>query len=165
MQYDVIFKRHPEYKHIFVSNNGDVFNINYRGFRGGLNQDGYLRCRVSRAKKKFNHVLVMETFVGPKPPGKNVNHKNGIKHDNRLENLEYVTESENQIHAYVVLGKDRRPGERSNKAKLKNSDARKIRELRSNGMSCRDINKLYPNVGIVSIRRIVRGATYIEEVQ
>jgi hypothetical protein len=49
------------------------------------------------------HRLVMLAFVGECPEGKEVNHINGKKYDNRLSNLEYVTRSENIRHA-VRLG-------------------------------------------------------------
>jgi len=51
--------------------------------------------------KRFNvHQLVMLAFVGEPPPDHQVNHKDGNKANNRLENLEYVTISENHLHAY-----------------------------------------------------------------
>lgn len=49
------------------------------------------------------HRLVMAAFVGPCPPGMQVNHKDGIKRNSTLDNLEYVTVSQNQQHA-VDLG-------------------------------------------------------------
>lgn len=50
------------------------------------------------------HRAVYQHWVGPIPDGHVVNHKNGVKTDNRPSNLEAVTQSENVLHAIYVLG-------------------------------------------------------------
>lgn len=60
---------------------------------------------VNKVRRQPNvHRLVAESFIGPIPDGMQVNHKNGIKSDNWIENLEIVTPSENALHSVRVLG-------------------------------------------------------------
>lgn len=61
---------------------------------------GYLRvklCHKGKISKARVHRLVAETFI--EKPNLEVNHINGDKKDNRLENLEWVTGKENKEHA------------------------------------------------------------------
>lgn len=66
------------------------------------NGKGYLQIMLNAGgapKLFYVHRLVLLTFVGP-PNGLETNHKNGIKKDNTLWNLEYVTSSQNILHAW-----------------------------------------------------------------
>jgi hypothetical protein len=57
------------------------------------------------------HAMVAEAFIGPCPAGLEVNHRNGVKIDNAVANLEYMTHSKNLFHAVRELGKRGRRGE------------------------------------------------------
>lgn len=50
------------------------------------------------------HRLVALAFIGPCPWAREVNHIDGVRDNNRLENLEYVTRGQNIRHAYRVTG-------------------------------------------------------------
>lgn len=63
-----------------------------------------VRLHKTGLKSKFCHIhrLIAEHFI-PNPENKReVNHINGDKHDNRIENLEWVTSSENRQHAFDI---------------------------------------------------------------
>lgn len=67
---------------------------------------GYVKVGLRRDGKIYTflvHRIILLTFVGP-ANGRQVNHINGIKTDNRLENLEYVTAAKNYEHALTILG-------------------------------------------------------------
>lgn len=71
------------------------------------NRQGYamvsLRDAFGRSRSCSLHRLVAEAFLGPIPDHLETNHKNGLKDDPRLPNLELVTKSENMTHAWNVL--------------------------------------------------------------
>jgi hypothetical protein len=76
------------------------------------------------------HELVMHAFRGPRPEGMQINHIDGSPRNNRLENLEYCTQSENTKHAYRTgLAKKQKEGKDSPFAKLDDEKVRAIRAL------------------------------------
>ena len=69
---------------------------------------GYIQYELSKNnRKKFlkAHRLVAEAFLPNLENKREVNHIDGDKHNNRVDNLEWTTTSENQIHAHYKLGK------------------------------------------------------------
>lgn len=103
MEINVIWKSVPYYPEYEVSNLGDLRRArpNVRSshtYPGRLlklssNRNGYLATYLYSEGKKFYrkvHQMVAEAFLGPQPLGSHVHHVNGIKTDNRVENLSYV---------------------------------------------------------------------------
>ena len=92
-----------------------------------------LRSDGKRTRSSI-HRLVTAAFIGPYPDGKEVNHKNGITTDNHLENLEYVTHSENIRHAIDTLGATLgQAGEDHHNAKLSAKQVCNIRSRYASG--------------------------------
>jgi hypothetical protein len=89
---------------------------------------GYLLVDLYRngQKRKFTvHSLVAGAFLGPRPPGYDINHIDLDKSNNRADNLEYVTRKQNLEHA-DKNGLTRR-GSLNGLAKLTEDDVRTIR--------------------------------------
>lgn len=123
-----------EATHFVITKDGKVYsekNNRFHQFR--LHTGGYLQitlCYKGAAKDFYGHRLVASYFI-PNPKNKPcVNHKNGIKTDNRIENLEWCTDSENQKHSYST-GLNNRNGENNGKSKLKKQDILLIRKSTS----------------------------------
>lgn len=96
------------------------------------------------------HRLVANAFI-PNPEGKRtINHINGIKTDNRVENLEWMTDVENVRHAVESKLRIAATGDRHGMASITNDTAIEIKKLISNGMrGCEIARKVGVNPAIV----------------
>jgi hypothetical protein len=65
---------------------------------------GYFGVALGRNNRRYVARLVAQAFIPNPLNKKEVNHINGVTDDNRIENLEWVTPSENILHSYRVLG-------------------------------------------------------------
>lgn len=112
-------------------------------------------------KRYFVHRLVAAAFIGPCPDGHQVNHKDGVKSNPDLANLEYVTASGNAIHAFQIGLRKGSPGpwlrgEAHYESKLTDE---KVRELRT---SSEPIPVLAKRFGVTTeaIRQAKKGRTW-----
>jgi len=74
-----------------------------------FDRDGYKRVCLRKDGKGYTRRvarLILESFEPASSEGMQVNHKNGDRGDDRLENLEWLTPSENIKHAFTCLGKN-----------------------------------------------------------
>ena len=116
----------------------------------GFNRDGI-------KKTKTVHTLVCTAFIGPRPDGMEVRHLNGVRNDNRAENLVYGTQSENQADR-IPHGTDNR-GENCPSAKLTVDQVREIRRLLETDILQTEIGAMF-GVSKTAISDIKSGDTW-----
>jgi hypothetical protein len=144
----------PFNKKYKVSNYGRVSGPKATSF-GTKQGNGYF-CKIINNKNYRVHRLIMLAFFGESKL--DVNHKNGIKSDNRLDNLEYVTRRQNQIHAFKLGLKKPILGERNGQSKLNKAKVKEIRSSKEN--NCAIARKHKVSEGL--IRQIKLGVLWKE---
>lgn len=106
---------------------------------------GYYEIRLQVNKLRTNHSvhrLVAQAFIPNIENKEQVNHINGIKTDNRVENLEWATRSENVLHAFKI-GLACRKGIKNSAAKLTETDVKEIKILLKEGFSIRSLSEKF----------------------
>jgi hypothetical protein len=103
------------------------------------------------------HSLVAKAFIGPIANGRCVNHKNGIKEDNSIENLEIISPAQNCAHA-ASTGLSA-SGERHGMSRLTRVSVAEIRAARAMGAKLADIAAAH-GVGVPCVSQICSGKSW-----
>lgn len=146
-----------------VFKSGDVFNLHGVKMVGRVNTCGY-RELILNGKNHRVHRLVAEAFI-PNPNNLPcVNHKDGNKQNNCVENLEWCTHSENIIHAYQTRLEQPMCGEQHHAHKLTENTVKYIRQVyvkRDKEFGAVALAKKF-NVDRTTIHDIIRRKTWRE---
>lgn len=168
----------PNYPLYEASNMGNIKTFNWKNkgleriMKPALDKSGYLRTMLMNEDGKFNtvkvHRIIAQTFLNNPENKPQINHKNCIKTDNRVLNLEWCTASENQIHAY----KEKRRNISGENNPATNLTDKQVIEIRSkytynrrggkgiDGVITKSILSKEYGVAIWVIKQIVRGKTW-----
>lgn len=123
-----------------------------------INKKGYAHIVLDN-KGHLVHRLVLSAFVCESDTKKEVNHIDGIKDNNILENLEWCTKSENTLHAYTNKLMLQPKGEAHPVSKLTELDIRNIFRLKELGLSNAEIGRRY-STPRSNIRSIINRETW-----
>lgn len=148
----------------FVNEIGEVFSYPKKTRKGirklltNKHKQGYLLidlCKNGKIKKHSVHRLVAISFLDNVENKEQVNHINGNKEDNRVENLEWNTRSENQKHA-IKTGLRSAKGIKNSQSKLTENEVLNIfKDLRK----YKEISNIY-NISVPTISGIKKGHTW-----
>lgn len=128
-----------------VNNNGGKWLVKGRILKPNLNSHGYLQvilCKNGIHRAKTVHRLIAEAFIKNPNNYPQINHKNGIKTDNRVDNLEWCDQSHNMRHAYKN-GLSSKIGEKNSRAKLTKKQVIEIKARLLVGFKCVGLAKEY----------------------
>lgn len=135
----MVFRRIPDFEYE-ISDTGVVRRLGggERPIYQAISRDGYSRVSLWRGNRRSSlsvHRLVLSVFDRPPIGKEEANHKNGIRADNRIQNLEWCTGSENAMHA--------RQGRCFGGGGHRKLSVEQVTRLRTDPPSCREL----PGIG------------------
>jgi hypothetical protein len=148
--------RDPRY---LVGDDGSILNPESQPLPCPLDRDGYPLPYIRKpiGQRVGAHVIVCETFHGPRPPGMQVAHANGVRTDRHPSNLSWKTcagnHADKREHGTDLIGV------RNGRAVLNDDRVREIRALSATGIGARPLAARF-GVSRATIRFIVQGATW-----
>lgn len=160
--YDLALQRVASGRWRVDPDQGIVYGEKGQPLRGKRTTDGYRQLSFRHGGSHVTplaHVVIWEAVHGPKPKGAQLNHINGVKHDNRISNLELVTCAENIAHARRTGLNKPNYGEASGTHKLTAAAVRDIRAAFAAGASNSELARRY-GVWPETIRNVRRGLTW-----
>lgn len=156
-----MIKEIPNYKGYSIDTNGNIYNKKgkcLKPFSLGYYLAVDLAIGNGKYERKTIHRLVAITFIPNIHNKPEVNHKDGNKYNNCVDNLEWVTKSENIKHAFDKLHHSHF-GEKNTQSKLTSEQVLEIVALRKSGESLGAISKRYP-ISTTTICDIMTGRSW-----
>lgn len=155
------------FKDYFVTDTGDVYS-NKKGDMHKMSPckdtRGYLSVPLRKngvSHTQRVHRLVLNAFKENTENKECGNHKDGIKINNNIDNLEWVTKSENTFHAYS-MGLMDKSGEKNGRANITNAQVKEIKVLlKEHNLKHLEIANIF-GVSKQTIARISMGHTWKE---
>jgi AraC-like DNA-binding protein len=155
-----IWKSIPNYSRYEASDLGRLRSLDYKlsgiikVLKPSITEDGYLKTMLLNDNGKYEshrvHWFVTLTFKGKRPNELEVNHKDGNKENNAINNLEYTTHSKNCQHSFDIGLQKPKRGELNGMSKLTQSKVNELRELKKNNGRFWGRNKIASELGISS---------------
>lgn len=130
--------------------------VDIRQRTGGLNRS----CPTAQSTMSVHRLVALAFLPQDHPDRDQVNHKDGCRTNNRLDNLEWVSRSENLLHAARVLGTmGKVKGMASPSSKLTDVDVRDMRLLHAQGYSANKLSHLF-RVACTTVLGVVNWETW-----
>lgn len=160
-------KKIADYPDYSVTDGGRIVSHKHgkdRTLRPAPDHGGYLHVQLhdhGRHRIAYLHREVIKAFKGRPDGCLDINHLDGNKRNNHIENLEWVTRSENMLHAYRLGLMADKNGEQNGRAKVTSDQVQEIRRMLKEGARQKDIGAKF-GLHQSHISRIARNESWGE---